>query len=260
MIKYYFAKFRNILFLIIISVLFGLIRNIVLGRMLTKYDFGIYALSMTIVGMLYPILLFGQQRGFIRFFVNHKIEEFNWGKPISVLINISFILSVIIVPFITWYYHMNYAFTCFCILAILSSIISELLSNLVRSSKLFEFAILLQRAIRIILSILAILFFLFDIDSLDILFILFGITHIIYGFLLYYYIKKIIKSGNRKVPSNSFKDGLYFSLMDITILINAYGINIIIIGLISVEALAGFFAISIILRIYEIFIQYLRKS
>ena len=152
----------NIIFLIVISVIFGLIRNILLGRMFTKTDFGIYALAMTVVGIIYPILLFGQQRGLVRFFVNNKVEEFNWGKPIFVLMKISLLLSMIIVPFITWYCHMNYAFTCFCILAILSSIISELLSNLVRSSKLFEFAILLQRAIRIILSILAILFFLFE--------------------------------------------------------------------------------------------------
>ena len=108
MIKYYFSKFRNVLFLIIISVLFGLIKNILLGRMLTKYDFGIYALSMTVIGMLYPILLFGQQRGLVRFFVSHKIEDYNWRKPISVLINISFVLSMIIVPSITWYYQMNF--------------------------------------------------------------------------------------------------------------------------------------------------------
>jgi len=255
MTKYYLSKFRNIIFLIIISVLFGLIRHILLGRMLTKSDFGIYALSMTIIGMLYPILLFGQQRGLVRFFVNNKIEEYNWAKPISVLIKLSLLLSMIIVPFIAWYYHMNYAFSCFCILAILSSIISELLSNLVRSSKLFELSIFLHRAIRIILSILAILFFLFGIDSLDIIFIAFGITHIIYGVLLYYYVTKIIRSGNRKVPSDSLKDGVYFSLMDITILANIYGINVIIASLISVEALGAFFAITIILRVFEIFIQ-----
>ncbi len=255
MIKYYFSKFRNILFLIIISVLFGLIRNIVLGRMLTKYDFGIYALSRTVIGLLYPILLFGQQRGLVRFFVSHKIEEYNWRKPISVLINISFVLSMIIVPSITWYYQMNSAFTCFCILAILSSIICELLSNLVRSSKKYELAIFLQRALRVILSILAIVFFLFDIDSLEILFIVFGITHIIYGFLLYYYVRLIIKSGNTKIPNYLFTQGLHFFLMDIAGLTYVYGVNIIIVGLISVEALGAFFAISIILRIFEMFTQ-----
>ena len=43
--------------------------------------------------------------------------------------------------------------------------------------------------------------------------------------------------------------------MDIAGLTYVYGVNIIIVGLISVEALGAFFAISIILRIFEMFTQ-----
>ena len=43
--------------------------------------------------------------------------------------------------------------------------------------------------------------------------------------------------------------------MDIITLINAYGVNLIIAGILSVDYLGIFFAICIILRVYDTFVQ-----
>ena len=83
MIRNYISKFRNIIFIIILSVLFGFLRNILLGRMLSQYDFGIYSLSLTIIGLIYPMLLFGQQRGLIRFLIDNRLEDFSWKEPFN---------------------------------------------------------------------------------------------------------------------------------------------------------------------------------
>ena len=115
MIEDYFYRFRNVLFLIIISVIFGLIRNVILARTLYQHDLGIYSLAMTAISIIYPMLLFGQQKGFIRFFIKHNVEDFNWIKPLKYITIIGLCTSIIIISIITWFYQMNHVFGFFCL-------------------------------------------------------------------------------------------------------------------------------------------------
>ncbi len=255
MIRRYVSKYKNVIIIIVFSVIFGFLRNILLGRMLSIYDFGIYSLSLSIIGLIYPLLLFGQQRGLIRFLIHNRLEDYSWKKPFDIFRRLSIILTLIIVPCLTWYYHMDFYITFFCIASILSSVYSELCSIILRSKGKFEVAIFFQRFIRVILSILAIIFYLFDISSIYILLLIFTLIHLVYGIISYYYIKTFIKVGKKKVPNYLIKDGLYFSLMDFSGLIYFYGVNMLIVGLISLEALGAFFAINIIIRIFELFTQ-----
>tara|TARA_B100000676_G_scaffold41465_1_gene39430 strand:+ start:416 stop:1579 length:1164 start_codon:yes stop_codon:yes gene_type:complete len=238
-----------------LSAAFGPIRNVLLGRMLTISDFGVYSLSLTVVGLLYPLLLFGQQRGLIRFFIKHRVEDYDWKRPIMVLLYSSIFVSIITVPIISWYYNVNFPFIYFCVLAITSSLATELLANIIRSSGHYELALILQRMVRIIVTVLVITFFLIDRPILSSIFYFAGSVNLFYGLFIYRYVIKKIDNGSKKVPISAHKEGLYFSVMDIITLINAYGVNLIIAGILSVDYLGIFFAICIILRVYDTFVQ-----
>lgn len=238
-----------------LSAFFGPIRNILIGRMLTINDFGVYSLALTIIGLLYPILLFGQQKGSIRFFIKNNLEDYDWKKPILKLIYVATFVATFSLPLVSWYYSLQFSFTYYCIVVILSSIATELFSNVVRSFGHYELAIFLQRFVRIIIVILILIYFLSNKHTLPSMFYAIGTVHLLYGIFIGYYVVNKIKIGLKKVPFHSQKEGLFFFVLDIIILLNAYGVNLIIASLLTIEHLGIFFAISIVLRPYEAFMQ-----
>ena len=173
MIKKYLVNYRNVTLLIILSVIFGFVRNVVLGRMLSISDFGVYSLSLSVIGILSALLLFGQQRGIIRFFIKKNVTDYDWKTPILIQLLISIPITVISLPIISSYYNVDYAFTYFCVCVIVSTVITDLLINIVRSSGKFELALILQRMIRIIVAITAIIFFINDNSRLTSIFYFF---------------------------------------------------------------------------------------
>ena len=94
MIKKYLVNYRNVTLLIILSVIFGFVRNVVLGRMLSISDFGVYSLSLSVIGILSALLLFGQQRGIIRFFIKKNVTDYDWKTPILIQLLISIPITV----------------------------------------------------------------------------------------------------------------------------------------------------------------------
>ena len=255
MIKKYLVNYRNITLLIIFSVIFGFVRNVILGRVLSISYFGVYSLSLSVIGIISALLLFGQQRGIIRFFIKKNIYDYNWKAPIISQLFIAFPITIILLPIISNYYNVDFAFTYFCFCVIISTIITELLANIVKSSGKFELALILQRMIRIIVAITAVIFFIINLIKLEYIFYFFGTIHFFYGVFVYNYVIIKINFGVKKVPLSSQKEGLYFSVLDIISLINMYGINLIIAEVLSIAFLGIFFAFNIILRIYEIFAQ-----
>ena len=115
MIKKYLVNYRNVTLLIILSVIFGFVRNVVLGRMLSISNFGVYSLSLSVIGILSALFLFGQQRGIIRFFIKKNVTDYNWKTPILIQLLISIPINVISLPIISSNYNVDYAFTYFCV-------------------------------------------------------------------------------------------------------------------------------------------------
>ena len=251
----YLVRYRNVTVIIILSVIFGFSKGLILARMLSIRDFGIYSLSLTIIGLIYPLLLFGQQKGFIRFFVKNNILKYDWKRPIINILYICFLVSSLILPIISWYYDVGFLFFYFCLISIASSLIIELLSNVVRSAGFYEIALLLQRTVRIIIALTALAFFLIEFSTLSNIFLVFGTIQLLYALFVYFFVINKINIGSKIVPSSAYRDGLYFSAMDIISLANTYGINLIIASALSIEYLGAFFAVSIILKIYETFVQ-----
>ncbi len=255
MISKYLINYRNVTIITVFSASFGFLRNIILGRTLSISDFSKYSLALTLIAILSAFLLFGQHKGYIRFFIKNSLEDYNWKKPIYFLIIISSFISLIVLPIISSYYEVDLSFILFCFCTIVSSIIVEMSANVLKTIKDFNNAIIIQRTNKIIIALLVLIIFLFDQLMLTKIFFLLGFVNAVYSIFIFIIIYKKIKSGSKKIPTSSIKAGFYFHLQDIIILLQTYGINLIIVEKLGLESLGVFFALSIILRIFEIFNQ-----
>jgi len=255
LISKYLINYRNVTIITVFSASFGFLRNIILGRTLSISDFSKYSLALTLIAILSAFLLFGQHKGYIRFFIKNSLEDYNWKKPIYFLIIISSFISLIVLPIISSYYEVDLSFILFCFCTIVSSIIVEMSANVLKTIKDFNNAIIIQRTNKIIIALLVLIIFLFDQLMLTKIFFLLGFVNAVYSIFIFIIIYKKIKSGSKKIPTSSIKAGFYFHLQDIIILLQTYGINLIIVEKLGLESLGVFFALSIILRIFEIFNQ-----
>lgn len=255
MISDFLVRYRNVTILIILSAIFGPIRSVLLGRILTVEDFGIYSLALTVIGFLYPVLMFGQQRGIIRFFNKHNVEKYNWIKPILTLTSFAMVIGIVLINLLSWYYNTDQSFIYYCLFAMLCSIIIELLSFIVISSGNHETGLIIQRLIRIIITLFVVGFFFFQNSNLALIFYIFGTVHIFYGLVAYRFVTNKVKKGLKMFPLSAHKEGLFFSILDILLITNSYGINFIIVAVLSIQDLGAFYAVCIILRVYESFIQ-----
>ena len=255
MISKYLINYRNVTIITVFSASFGFLRNIILGRALSISDFSKYSLALTLIAILSAFLLFGQHKGYIRFFIKNSLEDYNWKKPIYFLIIISASISLITLPIISNYYVVDFSFIFFCFCTIVSSIIVEMSVNVLKTIKEFNYAIIIQRTNKIIIALLVLIVFLIDQLMLTKVFFLLGLVNAIYSIFVSIFTYKKIKSGSKKIPTRSIKAGFYFHLQDIIVLFQTYGINLIIVEKLGLESLGVFFALSIILRIFEIFNQ-----
>ena len=255
MISDFLVRYFNVTILIMLSSMFGPIRSVLLGRLLTINDFGTYSLALTVIGFLYPLLMFGQQRGIIRFFNRHDVEKYNWIKPILILIGVAMLVGIALINLISWFYGTDHSFIYFCLFALLCSIIAELLAFIVISSGSHEIGLIIQRSIRLIITAFVIGFFFFQNSNLVLLFYTFGSIHILYGLTIYRYVIKKVEIGVKIFPAYARKEGLFFSIQDIVIITNSYGINFIIGAILSIHHLGAFYALCIILRVYDAFAQ-----
>ena len=255
MISKYLINYRNVTIITVFSASFGFLRNIFLGRALSISDFSKYSLALTLIAILSAFLLFGQHKGYVRFFIKNSLEDYNWKKPIYFLIIISASVSLITLPIISSYYEVDFSFVFFCFCTIISSIIVEMSANVLKSIKEFNYAIVIQRTNKIIIALLILLVYLFDKLILGNIFFLLGAVNAIYSIFVLIITYKKIKTGFKKIPTSSIKAGFYFHLQDIIVLIQVYGINLIIVEKLGLESLGVFFALSVILRIFEVFNQ-----
>ena len=255
MISNYLINYRNVTIITVFSASFGFLRNVLLGRSLSISDFSKYSLALTIIAILSAILLFGQHKGYIRFFIKNSLEDYNWRKPMFALIITSIVISSLILPIISKYYLTNLSFIFFCFCTIVCSIVVEMSANVLKSINEFNFAIFIQRTNKVIIAFLVLFVFLFDRLILTKMFFLFGLVNAIYFIFVLVIIYKKIKAGSKKMPTSSFKAGFYFLLQDLIILVQTYGINLIIVEKLGLDSLGVFFALNILLRIFEVFNQ-----
>ena len=113
----------------------AVLSSIILARELSKNDFGEFTLSRTIILLIPPLAIWGQDIATARFFSHHNASSFQWMRAFR---NIMFVaLPLILVSIIVVYlvYQLSQIYLLLIFISAIGYCIILLLSNLLRSQK-----------------------------------------------------------------------------------------------------------------------------
>lgn len=97
--------------------------SVLLGRILSKDDFGVYSFLFTsIVPLVSIILILGQQNSVIRYFSKQDFCEFQWKKYFKNVSVVFFLLTLVTILSISLFYRFPFIFFFYLVLSIFSSI------------------------------------------------------------------------------------------------------------------------------------------
>ena len=139
-------SFQNFLIIGGIAVI-QLSNNVILGRSLTKEDFGIYSfIFFNVIRLMSFVFLFGQNNTIIRYFSGKDIGVIAWKQYLFLfilwIVGPIFVVSYGIVSF----YQLNFDFYFIICFGSLMMCSSNLVASFYRAREKFNVAILIQRA------------------------------------------------------------------------------------------------------------------
>lgn len=247
-----FNRIGNVFIILVITVSFGFLKNILLARELTKSDFGLFNLIMTLVGLIYPIAMLGQQNTFVRFFSKYSPNEYNWKNFVQRLLLLVIPIATVFVALSSLFFEFNQTAITFLIVVILSSVIADMYTYILRAIGQYESSILLHRSIRIIFPIALFSLMYFKSFSLETTFYAFGFLYILHSAIIIAYTSKIIQSGQKRITLSTCKEGLFILGSDLSLLI-VISVDKLFLGkLVDYETVGQYFAIYSLMRIFEL--------
>jgi O-antigen/teichoic acid export membrane protein len=245
-------RISNVFTILGITVGFGLLKNILLARELSKSDFGLFTLIMTLVGFIYPIVMLGQQNTIVRFFSKHSPSDYNWNKFIQKLYLISVPLVFLFIYISSFFFYFSLLAFFFLLIVILSSIAADLYTYLLRAIGQYESSIFLHRSIRIIFPLALIALLYLNKFYLNTIFLVFGAIYILHSLIIVLYTHNKTPYGTNQIPKSNYKEGLFILGSDFSLLV-VISVDKLFIGrLVNFEELGVYFAIYSLMRIFEL--------
>lgn len=249
-------RLRNVFIIIASAFPFAILRNVILGRELNETDMGLMSLLITIIGFVYPVALFGQHNGLVRFLSKgDNTSVYNWKAFNLNIVLLGSIFSFISSLVFLVIYKLTLLALVFLTIAITASLIGDLYKEVPRSIGRFEISLLLQRSERYIFPIVLILLYFFNSFNLTTIFVSFAFLYILYLFGIIFYTYKTCPNGTKKFPSDVYKDGLFFWGSDLSLIALVSIDKFFIAKLCSIEDLAVYFSTFTITRLYDIVSQ-----
>ncbi|MCH8011194.1 MAG: oligosaccharide flippase family protein [Candidatus Marinimicrobia bacterium] len=245
-------RVQNVFIIIATSVLFGTFKNIFLARELTQEEMGLFYLAMTIVGFVYPLSMFGQQKSIVRFFSRNDPSIYNWKRGSFWIVCWGTIFTSIVLVVVSRIYHLTSVIIVFTMFAILSSVVAELFTNFIRSQGHYELAIFLQRSVRFILPVVLVLLYIFGKFELLLILLWFSTVYVVLSLIILGVTYTLVPSGEERLPTSMYWDNAFFVGLDLSALIMALAVNFFIAKMISIEALGIYFAIFSVMRVYDL--------
>ena len=229
-----------------------LVNNVILGRKLSKDDFGLYSfVFMNITQVLSVLLLFGQQSTIIRYFSSKNIEEYKWKKYLLKT------LLYIIIPFfiasfvLKEFYNLNWFWFWMVILGSFFVAIRILITAFFRTVEKFNLAIFLQRSSPVIFIILLLTYYLIS-DKMDMSTVaILKLASFFVSVVFLIYLLTNWRSGKKEVDSEIYTGGIAFWELSITVVALTYIDSFFIVKMLDYSELALFSVVSAIMRIYE---------
>lgn len=245
-------RIANVFTILGITVGFGLLKNILLARELSKSDFGLFTLIMTLVGFIYPIVMLGQQNTIVRFFSKHSPRDYDWNKFIQKLHLISVPLAFLFIFISSIFFNFSHLAIIFLLIVILSSIAADLYTYLLRAIGQYESSIFLHRCIRIILPLALISLLYLNKFYLNTIFLVFGAIYVLHSLIIVLYTRKKTSYGIQQIPKSKHKEGLFILGSDLSLLV-VISVDKLFLGrLVNFEEVGVYFAIYSLMRIFEL--------
>ncbi len=248
-------KFSSVLLLQSISLLCGLGKTIILGRQLSEYDFGLYSLLLALIGFTYPISLLGQRNSIVRFCSNFEISTYNFKRYYQHLSLISTLIIALFVFSASLIYQFDLHIIVFLFIATLASAFLEFVPSFLRTQGRIVHSFFLFRGINILTFILSIYFIFQPQITINLVLLFYGSAFFGLGILVYLYGYTKFPAGGNTVPKSIWTNGYLLLGSDLALLMMVSIDKFIIPELISFEALALYFAIISIFKIFDIILQ-----
>ncbi len=234
------------------TVAFGFLKNILLARELTKADFGLFNLIMTLAGFIYPVALLGQQNTVVRVFSKLGPEEYDWRNFFGKVLGIGFSIALVLTTISSLSYKFDLGNYVFLTVVICSSIVIDLYTYLFRAKGNYKTSILLHRCVRIAFPLALLALFYWDKRGLNQILWVFGALYIVHSLSVVFYTTRHVNGGLKKVTRLEHKEGFLILLADVAMLVVVSTDKLLLAKLVDLDKVGEYFAIFAITRIFEL--------
>ncbi|MBN1464527.1 oligosaccharide flippase family protein [candidate division KSB1 bacterium] len=195
---------------LIAIMMFAAFTSILLGRTLSKEEFGEFSLMRTLVLFIAPLAVWGQDIATARFFSKNDASRYRWSQALRTIMSIGAPITVVAIVLVAFVYDISYSRLAALLLASLAYLSTLFFSNLVRSRQRYGQAILMLNGFRGAFFLVACL--LFSMKSMTAnpailsyygLIVLWALFNARYAF-------RHIEQGSEPVPRQMHTTGLLF--------------------------------------------------
>lgn len=247
MIKKIITKVSGVAIIVIASSISFFIANVLIGRFLSKADYGYIQFIRTITFILPIIILTGMDAAFIRYFTESDLKKYDWLRNLTISLKNSIIFSIPIMVFIHFYYNLFW-FHSILVLLILVIYSFFLLSNsILRISNQFNKAQILTSGWRIIFLISILIITLCNSVEKKLVIFLYFLSFLMLLLPAFKYLSKLprgrIKISNLKI----FKKSYLFYFITVSGIVMTQLDRFFIGKILGFESLGVFVAVSLVI-------------
>ena len=252
-IKHYSKNKVSLIFIIIGSIAcIQVLSSIILGRMLTKEDFGMYSFVFrTIVPLITMLALLGQDIAIVRYFSKNDFTHYNWKVYFKRISSAFLIIISLAIFLISLFYKLHYSYYIFMFLAIFSNTILNLIGSLLRSKQNFTASIFLTRGTIILFVCFVVLLFLFNFKSIQSFSVLRTLSYIATCIIVCLFFFRRYPNGSKPISRSIYSDGILLWGIGLTLLVIGRIDAFFIVKYLDFKAVAGYSILSAFIQIYD---------
>ena len=250
-----FKNIFRVFVVLAVTVSFGFLKNVLLGRELSKADFGLFNLVMTLVGFIYPLALLGQQNALVRVLSRSRPEDYDWKHYVHRCLPFMVPLATVLAVSAALLYDLAVDAWLFLVIAALGSMAADLYSYVLRARGRYEHAILLHRSVRVALPLALLLLMYLDAVSLKATFAVFGLLYLLHGAMVAATTYRSVGSGSQALTRHHFTEGLFILGSDFSLLVVGSVDKLFLGRMVNLELVAIYFAILSLMRLFDLALQ-----
>jgi len=197
-------------FILVSIMVFAALSSMLLGRTLSKEEFGEFTLMRTLVLFIAPLAVWGQDVATARFFSKNDVSLFRWSQAFRTILIIGIPLLLIGVVVAAFIYDISRPRLIALTVASFCYMSTLFFSNLLRSQRCYKQAIFMLNGFRAaFFPVLVLLFFTKSLSALTAIVFYYGLI-IVFAFFNARYIYRKIPQGHQAVPRHMHTTGLLF--------------------------------------------------